>query len=224
MIPALAFWKLLNVRLTQYDGSFQATVQLSRKICLVLKRNALIFLCCLLLSMSTACATSPTEGSAPVDPVSQSLEERPGVTPVAGEQLPDLVTGQVIYVPIYSEIYDFDSNQTFQLAATLSLRNTDLNSPIIIETLDYYNSGGEKISTYLKTPIQLAPLASLEIVVASKDGSGGSGANFIVEWRANKTVSEPIAEAIMISSASQQGMSFVSPGRIIQERRPDDSL
>lgn len=197
-----------------------------RKIYLVLKQNALIALCCLLLSVSAACAvspTKPTQGSAPIAPVNQSLENRPGVTPVAVEQLPDLVMGQVIYVPIYSEIYDSDPNQTFQLAATLSLRNTDLNSPIIIETLDYYDSGGEKISTYLSTPIQLAPLASLEIVVARADSSGGSGANFIVEWRSDETVSEPIVEAIMISSASQQGMSFVSPGRIIQQRQPNDS-
>ncbi|MGP1385536.1 MAG: DUF3124 domain-containing protein [Thainema sp.] len=193
----------------------------------MLKRNVLIALCCLLSSVSAACAvssTKSTERSAPTDPVNQSLAERPGVTPIAVEQLPDLVMGQVVYVPIYSEIYDSDPNQTFQLAATLSLRNTDLDSPIIIETLDYYDSGGAKISTYLRTPIQLAPLASFEIVVARKDSSGGSGANFIVEWRANETVSEPIVEAIMISSASQQGMSFVSPGRIIQERQPDDSL
>ncbi len=190
----------------------------------MLKRNALIALCCLVFSVSAACSTSLTEGSTPINPANQPLAERPGVTPIAVEQLPDLVMGQVIYVPIYSEIYDSDPNQTFQLAATLSLRNTDLDSPIIIETLDYYDSGGAKISTYLRTPIQLTPLASLEIVVAREDSSGGSGANFIVEWRANETVSEPIVEAIMISSASQQGMSFVSPGRIIQERQPDDSL
>jgi hypothetical protein len=45
---------------------------------------------------------------------------------------------------------------------------------------------------------------------------GGVGANFIVEWIAEKEVSEPVVEAVMISAASNQGISFVSPGRIIK--------
>jgi hypothetical protein len=121
-------------------------------------------------------------------------------------------------VPIYSEVYDFNQEQTFQITATLSLRNTDLAHPIVIETVDYYDSAGEKIRTHLEQPLELAPLASFEVVVPKDDQTGGVGANFIVAWRAADAVSDPVVEAVMISTISQQGISFVSPGRVIQER------
>ena len=37
-----------------------------------------------------------------------------------------LVKGQTIYVPAYSHVYHGDRQQPFQLAVTLSVRNTDL--------------------------------------------------------------------------------------------------
>ncbi|MGH2414466.1 MAG: DUF3124 domain-containing protein, partial [Microcystaceae cyanobacterium] len=37
-----------------------------------------------------------------------------------------IVMGQTIYVPIYSHIYFENSQKTFDLTATLSIRNTDL--------------------------------------------------------------------------------------------------
>ncbi len=173
---------------------------------------------CLTLGFSVAC----TEQTAIISPSStsteQQLEKSPGVTTISADQLPQLVTGHVIYVPIYSEIYHFDQNRVFQLTATLSLRNTDVANPIVIETVDYYSSGGEKVSTYLTQPIQLVPLASTKVVVAENDQIGGAGANFIVKWRAANQVSEPLMEAIMISTISQQGLSFVSRGKVIQER------
>jgi hypothetical protein len=172
---------------------------------------------CLVLTLAIACKHQT------VTPISTEKElgkiaTRPGVTTISTEKMQPLVTGQVIYVPIYSEIYDFDSHRLVQMTATLSLRNTDLTKPIVIETVDYYNSSGEKISTYLTQPIQLNPLASTEIVVAENDQVGGVGANFIVKWRAAQKVSKPVIEAIMISTISQQGISFVSSGRVIQER------
>ncbi|WP_204138067.1 DUF3124 domain-containing protein [Halomicronema sp. CCY15110] len=148
----------------------------------------------------------------------QSLGNRPGLNAIAPAALPPLRQGQVIYVPIYSEVYDFNQEQTFQITATLSLRNTDLAHPIVIETVDYYDSAGEKIRTYLEQPLELAPLASFEVVVPKDDQTGGVGANFIVVWRAADAVSNPVVEAVMISTISQQGISFVSPGRVIQER------
>jgi hypothetical protein len=48
------------------------------------------------------------------------------------------------------------------------------------------------------------------------EDQGGSGANFIVEWTAATTVSEPVVEAVMISAQAGQGISFLSPGRVIK--------
>ena len=59
-------------------------------------------------------------------------------------------------------------------------------------------------------------MASTDFVVRRTDTSGGLGANFIVEWVAEKEVSEPVIEAVMIGAESTQGISFVSPGRVIK--------
>jgi len=177
-------------------------------------------LMCCVFGMSVSCTHQAPSQSPPVSSFEQSLENSSELISVAEEELPPIASGQVIYVPIYSEIYhNLDQERrTFQLTATLSLRNTDRFHPIFIELVDYYNSSGEKIEGYLDEPIQLNPLASTEIVVARNHEDGGVGANFIVEWRAATAVSEPIAEAIMISTSGQQGLSFASSGRVIQVR------
>ncbi|MEL4896816.1 DUF3124 domain-containing protein [Crocosphaera sp. Alani8] len=184
----------------------------------VFEQRKIIFASCLLFGLLGSCANQTQRTSDKDISTEQQLSNSPGVTQLLEESLPTIVAGQVIYVPVYSEIFDFDSNRVSQLTTTLSLRNTDLVNPIVLETIDYYNSGGEKVRTYLTKAIQLAPLASTEVVVPKDDQTGGVGANFIVKWGATKKVSPPVVEAVMISTISQQGMSFVSPGRVIQER------
>ena len=128
-----------------------------------------------------------------------------------------IVRGQTVYVPIYSEIHHF-KGRTFQLAATLSVRNTDPKNSIIITSVNYYNSNGELVKKYLDSPLRLARLASTDFVVTEDDRTGGSGANFLVEWVAETKVYEPIVEAVMVSTTSQQGISFVSVGRVIETK------
>jgi hypothetical protein len=74
------------------------------------------------------------------------------------------------------------------------------------------------VKKFTQKSLQIAPMATAEFFVVEYDASGGSGTNFIVEWTAPKDVTEPVAEAVMISTASQQGISLISPGRVIQER------
>lgn len=54
-----------------------------------------------------------------------------------------IAMGQTIYVPVYSHIYHQDQQKIFNLAATLSIRNTDLTNPIIITSVRYYDSDGK---------------------------------------------------------------------------------
>lgn len=129
-----------------------------------------------------------------------------------------IAMGQTIYVPIYSYIYHGDRQKIFDLAATLSIRNTDLNKPIIITSVRYYDSNGKLIKQYLDRPIQLNAIASTDFFIDRTDSGGGLGANFIVEWVAQTEVSEPIVEAVMIASESQQGVSFLSPGKVIKSQ------
>ena len=128
------------------------------------------------------------------------------------------IVGQTIYVPIYSHIYIRDKGRVINLTATLSIRNTDAQSPIRITSARYYDTDGALLREYVNEPLRLAPMASTDFVVAEDDTSGGVGANFIVEWGASIEVTAPVVEAVMISTASQQGISFVSMGRVIKDR------
>lgn len=127
-----------------------------------------------------------------------------------------IVTGQTIYVPIYSHIYHEDEHKILNLAATLSIRNTDLSNPMIITSVRYYDSEGKLVRQYITQPVQLGAMASTDFVVARTDSSGGVGANFIVEWVAEKEIYEPVVEAVMIGTESSQGISFISTGRVIK--------
>lgn len=126
------------------------------------------------------------------------------------------VMGQTIYVPVYSYIYHYDRKQTYNLTATLSIRNTDLTNSIVVKSVIYNNSAGLLVKKYLERPIQIAALASTNYVIDSSEVSGGLGANFIVEWVSQTEVSSPIVEAIMVGSSFQQGISWISPGKVIK--------
>ncbi|MBD2577636.1 DUF3124 domain-containing protein [Oscillatoria sp. FACHB-1406] len=129
-----------------------------------------------------------------------------------------IVRGQTVYVPIYSHIYYYNRQEhTLNLSATLSIRNTDLTNSIIITAVRYYDTNGQLLEQFIKNPVELKPLASTDVFIGENDVTGGLGANFIVEWAAEKQVYEPVIEAVMISTASAQGISFVSPGRVLQE-------
>lgn len=129
-----------------------------------------------------------------------------------------ILAGQTVYVPIYSQIYTWEQRRTMDLTATLSVRNTDLTRPIIIAAADYHDGNGRLIRKYLEKPVELAPLAATSFVVEQEDTSGGSGAAFVVEWVAPTETSVPVIEAIMINTGGNQGLSFVSPGRVIKSR------
>ena len=60
--------------------------------------------------------------------------------------------------------------------------------------------------------IRLGPLATIEFLVEAQDTTGGSGANFIVEWVATEDIDEPLIEAIMVGFSGTQGISFSRTG------------
>jgi len=123
--------------------------------------------------------------------------------------------GQLVYVPAYSHIYSGNREQPFLLTVTLSIRNIDPKSQIKIISIDYYETQGKLLKKYIDKPIVLNPLATSRYVVPQKDKSGGSGANFLVEWQSDTYVNPPIIESIMISTQMQRGISFTSRGQEI---------
>lgn len=125
------------------------------------------------------------------------------------------VTGEVVYVPVYSHIYQQNRTRTFNLTATLSIRNTDLAYPVVIKKVYYYDSDGNLVHKYLDGTEIINPLSSTSFVVEEEDLRGGVGANFLILWEAEQQVTKPVFEAVMISTAQNQGISFVSAGRVI---------
>lgn len=124
--------------------------------------------------------------------------------------------GQTLYVPVYSHIYHRDT-MVIDLTVTLSIRNTDPQRSIVIQSVKYYDTAGKLVRSYTETPLVLPAMATLEFVVGETDRSGGSGANFVVEWFASEPASAPIVEAVMIGTHGQQGISFLSAGRVIED-------
>ncbi len=119
-----------------------------------------------------------------------------------------------VYVPIYSDIYNKTKDFRFQLTATLSIRNTSPRDSIYIKNVNYFNTSGDFIRSYLKQPIFLKPLESIEYVIEEEDTTGGSGANFLITWGA-KTYVEPIFQGVMVGVSGQQGFAFTTEGIII---------
>lgn len=126
-----------------------------------------------------------------------------------------VVSSEVIYVPAYSHVYSMTRDRQFDLSVTLSIRNTDLEYPIVVSSVRYYDNNGKLVKEYLDKPRRLAPMASADFFVAQMDRSGGLGANFIVEWAADQKVHEPVVEAIMIGILGNQSVSLISPGRVL---------
>ncbi|MEL6253197.1 MAG: DUF3124 domain-containing protein [Bacteroidota bacterium] len=117
-----------------------------------------------------------------------------------------------VYVPIYSDIYSETKDVRFKLTATLSLRNTSLQDSVYIEDIDYYDSQGNKVRSYIDKNLLLGPMQSIEYVVEEDDTVGGTGANFIINWGANTAGLKPVFQGVMISTHGQQGISFTTEG------------
>ena len=125
---------------------------------------------------------------------------------------------QTVYVPIYSHIYAEDRyrDTPFLLTATLSVRNTDPTKSFTLKKVSYYDSKGALLQQYLDKPQSIEPLGSIRFIVPESESKGGSGAKFLVEWEAESPVIEPIIESVMIGTKMQQGISFISTGRVIK--------
>jgi uncharacterized protein DUF3124 len=134
-------------------------------------------------------------------------------------ELPDLSALSIkgkIYVPAYSRMYGAAARKLIELSTTLRIDNTSATKPLVIERIDYFDTGGKLVQTYLGEPMALRPFGSIEIVVPAEDDRGGVAANFIVEWAGSGPIAEPLVEAVMIGSQENTSYSFVSPGRPIR--------
>jgi hypothetical protein len=126
--------------------------------------------------------------------------------------------GQTIYIPAYSHVFTGPRANPYNLAITLAIRNTDPGNGLIVTAIDYHDHNGRLIRRHAPSPVSLPPLSSSYVHLEEKDTSGGFAPKFVVRWEAQRPVTPPIVEAVMIGATSGQGISFVSQGQVIQER------
>ncbi|PIE49501.1 MAG: hypothetical protein CSA39_02275 [Flavobacteriales bacterium] len=126
-----------------------------------------------------------------------------------------LVFGKT-YLAVYSEIFSHSEHTKYGLTAMVSLRNISDKDSVYILSADYYNTSGDLLRRYFQKPIFLRPLETVEIIIDEADSGGGTGANFIFEWKTPKDTPEPFFEGVMNSTMGQQGLSFTTQGRRIE--------
>lgn len=119
---------------------------------------------------------------------------------------------QTFYVPIYSDIYTDRDARKVLLSATLSVRNTTLKKSLYINKIDYYDTDGALVKSYLDKPIELPAMATLNYIVEKEEDKGGSGANFIIEVEGADETVKPVIEAVMIGNFSNKGFAFSTEG------------
>ncbi len=121
-----------------------------------------------------------------------------------------------VYVPIYSDIYNQTRDTRTLLTATLSIRNTSLKDSLFVSKIDYYNTEGDLVRSYIDSPIYLTPMESIDYVIEQQDTSGGSGANFLIDWYSKKQLN-PLFQAVMVGGLGAQAFSFTTEGLEIIE-------
>ncbi len=128
--------------------------------------------------------------------------------------------GGTIYVPLYARVFVSDRGVSIGLAATLSLRNTDPRSAILIRSVRLHDGAGALARQCLEAPRELPPLASLRLSVEMPAKPADGDPCLLVEWEAKGPVHQPHVEAALIGAAGQLGISFLSPGQPLGPPRP----
>jgi len=125
-----------------------------------------------------------------------------------------------VYVVAYSTVRLASGKARVNLATTLTIHNTSEKTPLILVRADYFDTAGNLLHHYLKSPIAIRPLGSVETFVPAEDTRGGTGANFVVEWGADEQISEPLIEAVMVGQIGTSGFSITSRGKTMTIATP----
>jgi len=171
-----------------------------------------------LLAVGTALVVGIFVVDRRLDSLERRIAERPPIVHEPGEASEGAVLtgeGTAVYVPAYSHIYTL-GGRPLLLETTLSVRNTDLSARLVVDAVRYFNTDGRQVKSFLDAPLTLGPLATAEFLVEAKDTSGGSGANFIVEWSGDEGLNPPVIETVMVGMDGTHGMAFVGRAQEIK--------
>ena len=120
---------------------------------------------------------------------------------------------RTVYVGAYSSVRLGGGKGKVDFATTLSIHNTSNERALNVERVDYFDTAGNLIQSYLPKPITIRPFGTVEAFVPAENTRGGTGANFIVEWSADGLITDPLIEAVMVGTLAAQGFAFTSRGK-----------
>lgn len=152
-------------------------------------------------------------------PVGQPLHIDVAAPVVAADALAAMVwkKGELLYVPAYSSIYATSAHRTLPLTVTLSVRNVDPDHEIVLRSARYFDTAGKLLKENVPAARLLPPLATYEHVVEFTDETGGTGANFLVEWTSTDAAAvSPLVETVHLQTVSGRGVSFTSRGVVVK--------
>ena len=161
-----------------------------------------------LLVATLACLIALRSAQAQTGGIEQNFAN--SLTAIPAENL--AVSGS-FYVPVYSSVSMSQGKLRADFSVTLSVHNTSEARPLVLKRIAYFDTAGKLVENYLKSPIALKPLATIEVFIAASEVRGGTGANFVVDWAAAGEISEPAVEALMVGSVGPGHYAFVSQGR-----------
>lgn len=156
-------------------------------------------------------------GSTNRDNTLPGIEFDPGILTLEDFNINE-VSGQVIYLPVYSNVpYQIDT-VLFDMSCFVAIHNTDLHFSINLTSVLYFNQKGELVDDFLEGKhIQIGPLATNNYYIPYEDKSG-TGANFLVEWVSDTLVSPPLVESVTICLKPNNTVAVLSQGKVIRER------
>ena len=102
------------------------------------------------------------------------------------------------------------------MTALLSIRNTSSKEEITIKRVDYFDTNGKLIKSFLNGPFSLGKMSTKDFVIPENDLEGGTGANFIVEWSSEKVASVPLIESVMLGAIGTKAFAFSSRGKEVE--------
>lgn len=139
-----------------------------------------------------------------------------------GQAMQERSLGQRLYLPIYSHIWHGEMDKNGQpmkilMSVSVSIRNTDSAKSIRIISAQYFDTNGIKLREYVTTPKTIGPMGTYELFIPRSDDTGGSGANFVINWKSDKPASPPVVEGFHANLPVGRSIAFTSSARILPE-------
>lgn len=159
----------------------------------------------LLIGMSTLISCHEINEVSSIDPVNWNKR-------TVDISLSDSLNEGSTYLSVYSQIYSQSEHITHDLTATVSMRNTSSTDTLYVLNAEYFDTKGKSVRRYFNKSIYVAPLETVAIVIDEHNSEGGTGGNFIFDWKNKSGASTPLFEGVFISTKGQQGLSFTTVG------------